>query len=283
MSLYLAHLTQTKDERRARYVEQAEQMLRDYVLPRWERLEQVTAPAWTEAVREIRAGQTRRKKPPMWATLQRATVAVRRFLAWCLTSGYLTTAPVLRAPPHSLAMKEQAARRALTEVERDKILRKLVGEARRWYLVAFYTAMRRGEIAALASRWVDFKHATVRIPADVSKGAREGLIDLHPIAAQAIRAQMKARGKIGADAPLFGDQDHRKAWWSAVDAAGVDRAGLTANHTARHTRLTQIAAAGGKSALLAVMAQARHRSITTSQKYLHAQLEHARKANRRAR
>ncbi|TMB11233.1 MAG: hypothetical protein E6J65_27160 [Deltaproteobacteria bacterium] len=51
--------------------------------------------------------------------------------------------------------------------------------------------------------------------------------------------------------------------------ARVDRHGLTAHHTARHTYLSELGAHGGHTALLAVMAQARHKDPKTSQKYVH--------------
>jgi len=63
-----------------------------------------------------------------------------------------------------------------------------------------------------------------------------------------------------------------------VKRAGVDREGLTAHHTARHTCLTELSAHGGPTALLAAMAQARHKDPKTSQKYVHTGLHLAKAA-----
>lgn len=281
--LYLSHLESTAEERRPRYAEQTRQHLRDYLLAHFDRVDQLTRESWDRALREARQSKTRMDRPPSWATLQRVTVSVRRCLAWCEEEGLIFDVPRLRAPAQRLANREQTPRRALTVSERDRILAEMRGEARRWYVVAFYSAMRAGEIRALTRNWIDFGRATITIPAQSEKAGQGRVIDLHPLAARALKLQLRARGDVARDAPVFREAEHRRTWRAAVAAASVDPIGLTPHHTARHTRLTQIAETGGRGALLAVMAQAGHAQVATSQRYLHAALEHARRANRRAR
>lgn len=276
---YVADIEERAAERHDGYAATHEQHLRDYLLRRFARLEAVTAATWLDAVRAFRRRQTKYKRPPSWSTLQRVTVTVRRFLAWCVEHGYLAEAPRLRAPERKLAEADARPRRALTVSERNRIFAKLSGEARRWYAVAFYSALRLGAVSAMTRRWVDFRRACIIVPARWSKNRQATEIDLHPKAAAAVRAQFRARGRIDPDAPLWTEASHRRAWRTAILAAKVDPYGLTPHHTARHTRLTQI---GARGELLAVMSQAGHMSPQTAQKYLHASLEHARRGNRRA-
>ena len=116
---------------------------------------------------------------------------------------------------------------------------------------------------------------------DQKSGEQEPPIHMPPQAAKAIKEQIAARSLIDRGVPIFGNANHYRSWWTAVKRAGVDREGLTAHHTARHTCLTELGAQGGPTALLAVMAQARHKDPKTSQKSVHTRL-HLAKAAREA-
>ncbi len=270
---WLLEIERRADEKHATYKDTCEQHVTDYVLRRWSRPEEINTATWDQAVRDYHA------QGVGWATLQRATVSVRAFLRYCESAGAIEEAPILHAPARKLAEREKRYRRPLTTAERNRVWSKLEGEARRWYIVAYLTAMRRGAQAAMTRRWVDFRRHAIRIPPARSKSGAEAWIDLPPKAERAIREQLAARGDISPDAPIWTQVSHRKAWKRALEAAGIDPRGVTPHHTARHTRLTQI---GEHGDLVSVMSQAGHLSPQTAQRYLHASLAAARRANRRA-
>jgi hypothetical protein len=70
------------------------------------------------------------------------------------------------------------------------------------------------------------------------------VIDLTPRAAEAIRAELATRQVVDPDAPIFGRFDFHQAWddekkgglfGRALALAGIDRHGLTAHHSTRHS------------------------------------------------
>src|SRR5574341_16692 len=86
---YLAELRVHADEKHPQYAATAEQHLPDYVLTVWARLQEVSSTGWDSALREARLRETKYKRRPSWSTLQRVTVSLRRFLAWCFDRGLL--------------------------------------------------------------------------------------------------------------------------------------------------------------------------------------------------
>jgi integrase len=259
------------------YISKLEESYRFHVLSRFQTVGQVTTEAWAAATSRLRANGT------SWSTICRQTTYLSVLLKWAKANGKLSTMPRLALPDSKTVRRGQRKRRALTVQERDAILAQLKGQAHRWYLVAFWTAMREEEINRMNLRWIDFEKECITIPAgDQKSGEDEEAIYMPPQAAQAIREQIAAKGNIDRGEPIFGPVNHKRTWWTAVRKAGVDRYGLTAHHSARHTCLTELGANGGPTALLAVMAQARHKDPKTSQKYVHTGLHLAKLARQAA-
>ena len=287
-----------------RYLETLEHNLRLHLLAHFDHISELTPATWEVAVANMRFARCRcvppcaslkddqgkpktceRPRGLTWATICRQTSAANGALRWAAKQGLVDQPQLLPFPERKAVAREQKRRRPLTTDERDKILAELEDEARRWYTVAFYTAMRKSEIEQLCLRWIDWKESAIAIPAGAQKSADErdeAPIDMPPEAARAIKEQMAAKGIIDPGAPIFGSTEHVKAFWGALARAGVDAEGVTARHVTKHTRLTQLGAAGGQTALLAVMYQGRHKDPKTSMKYVKPGLEHVRAAREAA-
>jgi integrase len=260
----------------ASYIAKLEASYRYHVLSRFTTAGQITKESWSRVVDELRASET------SWSTIARQTTYVSVLLKWANAQGKLESVPRLSLPDSKTVKREQRKRRALSVQERDAILARLKGEPKRWYIVAFWTGMRFEEINRMTLRWIDFEQESITIPArDQKSGEDEPPIHMPARAEKAIKEQIASRSLIDRGVPIFGETNHYRAWWTAVKRAGVDPEGLTAHHTARHTCLTELGAHGGPTALLAVMAQARHKDPKTSQKYVHTGL-HLAKAAREA-
>jgi integrase len=99
------------------------------------------------------------------------------------------------------------------------------GEARalRIYIALFETWMRKGALAAMTPRWVNFAQERIRIPSAYTKAQRGDLeIDLTPRAAEAIRAELG--DVVYPDKPIFGAFDYR-ALFPHTEVAGIDLEG----------------------------------------------------------
>ena len=259
------------------YLSKLEESYNYYLLSRFSRLGEVTKDRWAHVTHELRANGT------SWSTIARQTTYLSVLLKWAHAQGKLPSLPKLSLPDAKTVKRNQKKRRALTVEERDKILSKLKGESWRWYVVAFWTGMRMEEINRMTLRWIDFEQESITIPAiDQKSGEDEPPIHMPTQAKRAIKEQITARADIDRGTPIFGSTNHYRAWWTAVKRAGVDSDGLTAHHTARHTCLTELGEHGGPTALLAVMAQARHKDPKTSQKYVHTGLHLAKVAREAA-
>jgi integrase len=259
------------------YISKLEESYDHYLLSRFSKLGEITKDRWTQVTRELRDGGT------SWSTIARQTTYLSVLLKWAHAQGKLPTLPKLSLPDSKTIRRTQKKRRALSMEERDALLANLKGESKRWYVVAFWTAMRMEEINRMTLRWIDFEQESITIPAsDQKSGEEEPAIHMPSQASRAIKEQIAARGNIGRGAPIFGATNHYRSWWTAVKRAGIDTHGLTAHHTARHTCLSELGAHGGPTALLAVMAQARHKDPKTSQKYVHTGVHLAKMAREAA-
>lgn len=244
-----------------------------YILRHFRLASEVNNDAWQAAMRELRAGLS-------WRSLQHATVTLRHLMRFAHRQQAIPAVPELKPPKNKLVASGAAPRRALTEGERDRVLKamRLNGDhraARIWQAMA-YSGLRRSEMAALTLRWLDLAADVVRIPAAVAKSREEETIPLHPLVRQAVRAE----GVKDRDVPVFGRFDLRKAWARALSRAKVDKVGLTPHHTARHTFGTVLAQLA-KGDVTAVQAGGRWRSLAMVQRYVHSSAERARSAMKR--
>lgn len=247
-----------------------------YILKHFGRAADVTDDQWQAAMRALKAGGL------SWRSLQHATVSLRHLLRYAVSVGAIAVVPELRPPKNKLVRTTQAPRRALSEGERDRVLKAMRANgdaraARLWQAMA-YSGLRRGELAKLTLRWLDVD--VVRIPAAVAKSREEETIPLHPLVRQAVRAEAMARAIRDRDVPVFGGFDLRKAWARALAKSRVDVHGLTPHHSARHTFGTVLAQLS-RGDVTAIQAGGRWRSLSMVQRYVHADAERARAAMRR--
>jgi integrase len=275
--LWLARLEETADERSAGYPKRAT-LDTTYILEHFRLPGDVTDPAWQDALRALHTGGL------SWRTLQHTTVTLRHLVRFAASIGAIASAPELRPPANRLVAKEAAPRRALSEGERDRVLRAMWANgderpARAWATMA-YTGLRHGELRRLTLRWLDLTASLIRIPATAAKSGEEELIPLHPKARQAIRGEARSRGVRDPDVPVFGGFDLRKAWKRALARSKVDKYGTTAHHTARHTYGTLVAQLA-RGDVTAVQAAGRWRSLAMVARYVHADAARARAAVRR--
>jgi len=247
--------------------------------PPWRFVDEITTAAWEREKLRLHHSNG---GPLKFASIRHLTVSLRKLLHNELELGRIENVPEIRPPSNKLVRQDEAPRRAYTEDEREAFLKAIKpGYARSWrfYTVLFFSLLRRGELFALTPRWVDFKNSWVRIPATDSKSGEVEEIDLHPRAARALRAELRAQKTVKADAPLFGEHDARKAFEHGITAAGIDRHGLVPHHSTRHTGATMV----GESTtdLLEIMAAMRVRSPQIAKRYLHIDAKRARRVMRK--
>jgi integrase len=270
-----------------------------YIAPRWRRAEEITTDAWLEA----RGALHKAAGGPLGArSIAHLANTLRHFLRWARERGVVQTVPEIESPKSKDQRSEQRGRAAMDAGQRDRFLRALTSmkehRASRVYRALFYSLLRKGELEALTLRWVDWKEQVIRLPAEHAKSGEQEEIDLHPEVARAIRGELKARGKLQPDDPVFGRFDYHQA--NTPDLQGgifgraclrakivklrsdgtVDFDGLTAHHVTRHSSAT-IAAGKRGTTLEELMAMARWRSPDMAARYLHPTVKAGRRASRR--
>lgn len=275
-SLWIDQLKTTAGEHGPQFVSRHKLDLR-YISAHFAAASEVNNDAWQIAMRELHA------KGLSWRSLQHATVTLRHLMRFAASVGAIPATPELRPPANRLVAKTAAARRSLTEAERDRVLKALSAlghdrAARIWTVMA-YTGLRKSELAKLTLRWLDVAAEIVRVPATAAKSGEEETIPLLLPVRQAVRAEAASRGlkPKERDVPVFGGFDMRKSWKAALKRSKVDPHGLTPHHSARHTFGTLVAQLSGGD-MTAVQAAGRWRSLAMVQRYVHASAARARAA-----
>jgi integrase len=240
------------------------------------------------------------KKPRLykWATIGCCLLALRQFLNFCgpgapglpRTLGLLRDIPKLSPPSEEAIENDQAARRAMTEQERDNFLKQLKDEgnlfALRCYLLMFFAGFRRSTVARLTPRWIDFKSKTITPPGLQIKNRQTGHgFAMHPLVEKAIVEQMTTNreerdgGVVELDKPIFGEINFHALWKRICREVNIDTHGLTAHHGARHTAGTMVCrTAQSMEEALAFMGQKDLRSL---RKYWHPSVRLSAQANTR--
>lgn len=278
-----------------------------YILPRWTHVEQITSAAWLDARAALHKGNG---GDLGWRSIGHLANTLRHFLRWARAKGAIATVPEIESPKSKDQRAEQAPRKAMNAKQRDRFLQALRGmkefRAERIYRGLFFSLLRKGELAALTLRWVNFGTRIVTVPADHSKSGETEEIHLHPDLARAIRGEMKARGKLTFDEPVFGKFDFHQANTpellggifgraclraklvklvpvkphGAVPELVIDFDGLTAHHVTRHSSAT-IAAGKRGTTLEELMALGRWKDAQIPSRYLHPTVAAGRRASRR--
>jgi integrase/recombinase XerD len=149
-------------------------------------------------------------------------------------------------------------------------------------VLLYYSQLRRLEITRLNLDDIDFEQGRIRV--NNGKGQDYSIINLHPIALEAVQKYVlnhRFEPKDGSNA-LFVSREYRRIskgiLWERVKEYGV-RAGITKRvypHLFRHSSITHMAEAGAK--LSQIQKQSRHRDIKTLMRYVHISEDNARDA-----
>jgi integrase len=147
--------------------------------------------------------------------------------------------------------------------------------ARKVFLTAMLTGLRRCELKALRWEHVDLLEGTLRVVESKSEQG-ERLVAVPPTLA-AVPANLYAGSRYRADSnyvfghPERGTPLETSKWYPEQFRAALAAAGITDYirpfHDARHAALTNLAATGASP--IAVMATPGHRSMSTTRRYLH--------------
>ena len=154
-------------------------------------------------------------------------------------------------------------------------------------LVAGFTGLRTGEVRALRWRDVNFAGSSIRVQRNKPAGGKEGApksgkvrsVPLMDDAARELDALSRREAFVGPDDPVFcndagemlGEDAFRRALYSALEEAGIDRESFPARggftfHDLRHTFGTLAAQVWPLHDVQAFMG---HADIQTTMRYLH--------------
>lgn len=224
-------------------------------------------------------------------TIQLRLTAVRLFYDHLVQEGVREVNPVGRGkytPGNAFSGKRDRALvrryRRLPWIPGDEQWRDLLrafGEEplrnRLMLLLSYDGALRREELVSLEVGDVDFPYRTVTVRAETAKNGSGRVVGFSATTAKLLVAYQRGRRELSPEAgPLFLSESRRNrgepistsAWSKAVRAA-ADRAGLGrfSTHTPRHLRLTHMARA--RMDLHEIATYAGHRSLRSTEIYLH--------------
>ena len=222
------------------------------------------------------------------ATLQQRLTAVRPFFEFLVEEGVRKINPVARGH-YSLSGRGGTSGLLPTvhkllwipsEEQWAAVLAIVAEESRRnrcMVAFAYDAALRREELCRLRSDDLDPAHRVLRIRAETTKGHRERMVPYSEVTGTLFRQYLEhRRGLSRASGPLFLSESPRNyaapitLWtWSKVVRSIALRAGVPSfsTHTLRHLSLTDVARAGWELHEIARLAG--HRSLETTQQYIH--------------
>lgn len=208
------------------------------------------------------------------STMSRRVAATRTFFRWMVRVGALDASPAerLSAPkvprhvPRFLEVDEAA--QVVEQPTQDGDLR-LRNKA---LLELLYGAgLRVGEAVSLNLRDVDLSERLVRV---TGKGDRQRVVPFGPPAAEALLAWTRT---LETDGPLFRNRDGgrlsaRSAWRITRDAGASNGLAGVHPHMLRHSCATHLLTGGAD--LRGIQEQLGHSSLSTTQRYTHADAAH---------
>lgn len=211
--------------------------------------------------------------------LESVRAALNRAIDW----GYLQANPAARI--RMPIDRRTRTTRALSDDEIRLIESTWTYPDREFAMLGIWAGLRRREIVYLTWTDVDFDGATIAVTAKPEFGhapkgtryrdGRPDVIPMVPWLANALAGIVHEHRFVfdnGRDQPMLYDN----TWWCrlkrAYTASGIENANL---HTLRHTFATKCALAGIPGAVLSNLA--RHLNRETTERYLHASLDDARR------
>lgn len=216
------------------------------------------------------------------ASLQRRIACLRTFYRWMLREGHVAESPAerLRAPrvkrPVPTTLEVDEASRLVEDASGDgwrKVRNRALLE------LAYGGGLRVSELAGLDAADVDLDGGLVRVRQ--GKGRKDRVVPAGPPAIAAVRALVASQG----EGPLFRNRDGgrltTRALYDVVRAAGRAAGRPDAHpHALRHTFATHLLAGGAD--VRAIQEMLGHASLSTTQRYARADLDHLRRAHRAA-
>jgi integrase len=185
---------------------------------------------------------------------------------------------LVQANPVATVERPKVKRRRWRILEPTEVGRVAAGftddRARRVFLTLILTGLRRFELQALRWQDVNMLEGTLRVVVSKSEEG-ERLIAVPPTLARELEAQYQASAyRAGSDYvfahPTRGSRLEHE-WYAEAFRKALKAAAITDYirpfHDARHAALTNMAATGASP--IAVMATAGHRSMQTTQRYVH--------------
>ena len=214
--------------------------------------------------------------------------AIDAFCNWMLLTKRIRSNPLLGLERLNTEVDVRRKRRALTSEEIILLVKSAResridiqcydGETRaRIYLLAYFTGLRRQELASLtpASFDIDSEQPTLKVEAACSKHRREDVLPLHPELVDLLRDWLRDGD---ANQPLFPHLAKRRTWKMVkldLERVGIPyktAEGVADFHAAgRHTYITELLRNG--ASLVEARELARHSDVRMTMKYTHIGLD----------
>lgn len=269
----------------------ARDMEYDLAYIRFEHVTHITSTSWRELLDELHEGYPEKKDSVSWRYLQRVTCTARALLRYANQRGFIENVPELAAPTMEDVALEQQLGQPMSPSDRDKFLatldkvgrqtkdRKRAREARRAlriYVALLASNLRKSGLARLSLRQVKWNEKRIVLPPRKSKSKKERAIALHLLVARAIKEELRERGDISPDEPIFGTFDLRRRFKETCKLAGIDTTGLQPHHFTRHT--TSTAAGNAGATLVQLMALGTWETPAMAMRYVKIDAERSREA-----
>lgn len=157
----------------------------------------------------------------------------------------------------------KARDRVVTELEYKMILDRVSDKAKPAVVLAWETAMRRGEILSITPKMIDFKKRVIHLSEDQTKNGEARDVPLSTVAYELLKQLCDGRDS---DSPLIGLTGYAltQAWRRGARLAGIYG---TVFHSLRHTCITRYAEKGLST--MQLQAISGHRSISMLARYSH--------------
>jgi len=206
-------------------------------------------------------------------SVNREVSCLRKILNVAIDWGYLSDNPVKKIKFFS--ERENLRERFLTEEEAERLFKAACPYLKPILKVAYHTGMRKGEIFKMKWKDIDWRRREIRIPE--SKGGRERRV---PINAELYGLLFELHSKNGVSEYVFTNPktarpfvDIKRSFKTACKKAGIEDFHF---HDLRHTFASGLVRKGED--LVVVKELLGHRSLMTTQRYLHALDKEKRKA-----
>jgi integrase len=218
-------------------------------------------PAMIEDYRAHRkTARTRNGKAPAPATINRELAFLKRVFSWGMQNEMISKNPARYV---KLEKENNIRDRVLSEQEFQRLLEVSPLHLQQIMIVAYYTAMRKGEILGLRWDEVDFKAGLIRLGAGRTKTNEARRIPLAPEIVEMLREKKRSKTTpfvfVYAGEPI---DDVKTSFGTARRAAGLEDFRF---HDFRHTAITNWRRAGHD--FFTIMAATGHTTMSVFQRY----------------